>query len=76
MFCFFVEKNKFTKATYTLETLKDALVAVESGFSYNKASKAFGIPKTTLIRKSKNTLIEIKRCGLECILGKSSIYCI
>jgi len=50
--------NKNIRAQWSLDNAKLAVKAVKSGISLKKASKDYGIPRTTLRRKLKLEVIK------------------
>ena len=64
--------RKTTRQSWPIKSMELALQAVESGqMGYLKASKEFGLPKTTLKRRHKG--INKKATGSSKVLGRYDV---
>ncbi|KAJ8926254.1 hypothetical protein NQ314_021375 [Rhamnusium bicolor] len=63
-----IQMTPTKKLQYSEQDLQNALLAVENGLSYNKASKSFKIPKTTLIYKYQGKTPMPRKMGPSIIL--------
>ena len=62
---------------YSEETLKEAVRLVqEEGWSYDKAQKATGVPKTTIYNYSKTSVLSKKKKGRETVLTNEEELCL
>lgn len=70
LFRSFSEMAPSKKLQYSEQDLQNALLAVENGMSFYKASQIYNIPKTTLLYKKSGKTPMARRMGPETILSE------